>query len=823
MNLSSMAATIQLIAMLLPIAGCIAAISSNASESAACTSDDGTVMLQSLHHRNFLGTAPEDTELDAHAKAVARADALVRQMTWEEKYGMVKGVGYPDNTYNPPKEYFVGNTAAVPRLGIPSLNLQDNGQGYRTLHAEQVGQVTSWPSSLAVTATWDDALIERWAKALGKEFFAKGANVLLGPGLNVHRNAHNGRNVEYMSGESAYLGARLVPSYIRGLQSQHVLAVMKHFVTNSQETARNYVNSIVSKRTLWEVYYQPFIAAVRAGCAAAMCSYNLVNGVHACANSITLEADLKSAMGFEGWIMSDWWAAHQFAAQEGLDQEMPGNSDAGVPLNQVTMTKENVRPLNELRLNDMVRRMLTPMILHGLLEHPVCMPESGGCEESILKVKATNKEHEALARHIVARSAILLKNKDGVLPITPSKYELIAVLGSACHPSNDVEKMFAKWDLGNYYTVGGSGRVIPKDPRSIIDGLGAACAVNGRCELVIDTSDDVQESVIKANEADIAIICAAATSAENSDRGSLSVDQEEFVTKVSRSLEVPRVVVTLAPGSILMPWIDDVDAAINVFLAGQATGDGIADVLFGEVNPSAKSPVTFPLRETDALPVCSANGENIVDCSYAEGVFAGFPHYEQSEVVFPFGHGLSYTTFSYHYLEVGMGQQCPGDTPACVSARIANRGDRAGAEVAQLYLGFPAGVGEPAKVLRGFQRVELAPNEWQKITFPLRMEDIQIFDEAANAWRIPQGVFSVFVGSSSRDLRLRKSFQYPSGAACSETYSEDCRITKCCKESGAKCFEKNSWWASCRPSCQAGWDLADQGEDKEWSCQILSN
>eukprot|EP00913_Durusdinium_trenchii_P028676 g26892.t1 len=590
--------------------------------------------------------------------AIQKAGELVKQLTFDEKFGLVKGVAYSDGDFNPPFGFFVGNTAAVERLKIPTLNLQDNGQGYRTTQKPIIGQVTAWPSTLAVAATWDRDLGYEWGQALGDEFFPKGGNVVLGPGLNVHRVARNGRNVEYLSGESAYLGSELVGGYIKG-----VLTVMKHFIVNSQETLRSFVNPEVSQKALWEVYYPPFQASIDAGCLSAMCAYNLVNGIHACANGDTMQRDLKDVMGFKGWIMSDWWALHSFAAAEGLDQEMPGNSPGDLPMNQT-----------------------------------------------------------------------------------------IAVLGSACQPEDNTEEMLNQWDLGNYYTVGGSGRVIPKDPVSILQGLQQLSTA----KVVFDLSDDWKASVALAQTAELAVLCGATTSAEGRDRPNLKVDQEAFVVKVAQELKIPTVVVTLIPGAIVMPWIAHVDAALAAFLPGEATGLGIAQVLLGTTNPGAKSPVTFPLNESElGRPIPGGRDVNIVTatedaiapceppegvkfetpdqsfpCPYDEGIMAGFPHYEDKKVQYPFGHGLSYTTFSYDDVTVVETASEGCDAKACVTVQITNTGPVAGAEVVQLYLVFPEDLGQPKKgLLRGFQKVNLPAGASKKPTNEILTALRQLLDE----------------------------------------------------------------------------------------------
>ncbi|CAK9113738.1 unnamed protein product [Durusdinium trenchii] len=693
--------------------------------------------------------------------AIQKAGELVKQLTFDEKFGLVKGVAYSDGDFNPPFGFFVGNTAAVERLKIPTLNLQDNGQGYRTTQKPIIGQVTAWPSTLAVAATWDRDLGYEWGQALGDEFFPKGGNVVLGPGLNVHRVARNGRNVEYLSGESAYLGSELVGGYIKGVHSKNVLTVMKHFIVNSQETLRSFVNPEVSQKALWEVYYPPFQASIDAGCLSAMCAYNLVNGIHARANGDTMQRDLKDVMGFKGWIMSDWWALHSFAAAEGLDQEMPGNSPGDLPMNQVYFTKENLQTLPQERLDDMVTRILTPVVRYGLMEHPVCNPADGGCLEEMLKVNVRTAEHQALARRMVAESVILLKNEDEVLPIS-SNVKTIAVLGSACQPEDNTEEMLNQWDLGNYYTVGGSGRVIPKDPVSILQGLQQLSTA----KVVFDLSDDWKASVALAQTAELAVLCGATTSAEGRDRPNLKVDQEAFVVKVAQELKIPTVVVTLIPGAIVMPWIAHVDAALAAFLPGEATGLGIAQVLLGTTNPGAKSPVTFPLNESDAIAPCEPpegvkfeTPDQSFPCPYDEGIMAGFPHYEDKKVQYPFGHGLSYTTFSYDDVTVVETASEGCDAKACVTVQITNTGPVAGAEVVQLYLVFPEDLGQPKKgLLRGFQKVNLPAGASKKVTLKLWEKDLSTYSEEKKGWVYSKGPFHLRIGSSSRDIRLTRSF-----------------------------------------------------------------
>jgi len=354
--------------------------------------------------------------------------ALLTAMTKDDKYRFLQGVGWA--RHDNKKEYHIGNAAEYERFGIPPLNMDDNGQGFRTFDSHIVGKVTSWPCGLAIAATWSEVDTKRWAVALAEEFKVKGANVILGPGVNVHRVARGGRNAEYISGEAPYLGSRLAVPYVQGVQSKGVLAVVKHFVTNDQETNRNGVNSIVDSRSLWEVYYPPFQAAVDAGVAAVMCSYNSVNGRHACGNPDLLLTDLKDTMGFEGWVQSDWWALHSFAAPQGVDQEMPGIDGTD---GKAVFTHRNLDVLDGAKIDDMVGRQLKMMLRHGLFEaaNRVCEPPH--CHEELYVHSATSPGHAALSAELATKSVLLLKNT-GVLPLRIG-VKTIALLGSAAmHP-----------------------------------------------------------------------------------------------------------------------------------------------------------------------------------------------------------------------------------------------------------------------------------------------------------------------------------------------------------------------------------------------------
>jgi beta-glucosidase len=443
-------------------------------------------------------------------------------------------------------------------------------------------------------------------------------------------------------------------------------------------------------------------------------------------------------------------------ADEGVDQEMPGDA---TPDNGQYFTTANLNSLPIAKIDDMVGRMFRMMLRHGLFEPSALSCQPLECNESLYDADATSPGRDALNRELATKAVILLKNDNETLPLQSDVK--LAVLGSACDAPQDVQAQLEQWDLGSYYNIGGSGRVIAYEPVSILAGLTAKCE-QLNCSVVSDLSDNASSAAEVAAEADVAIICGATTSTEGIDRASLSVDQEDFMVAAASSLRAagkPVVSLTISPGAIVLPWVDDVDAAMNLFLAGKYTGTAFADTLFGDANPSAKSPITFPVEETQTVAPCEGEA-----CPYTEGLFVGYRALEDQTVAFPFGHGLSYTSFDYSLLGIrlgGKGSMC--ETAAlCVRAKVANTGAVTGSEVAQMYMRFPDIAKEPPKVLRGFVRIEdLEPDSFSTLLFPLYEKDLMVYGEAVQAWQIPNGRFDLYVGASSRDIRFTSAF-----AAC---------------------------------------------------------
>jgi beta-glucosidase len=689
------------------------------------------------------------------AEVSAWAADLVNQMTKQEKWAMVRG------TMN--KGDWVGLVKGVPRLGIPPLTMQDGPQGFRTSTAQLVGQVTSWPCALAVTATWDANAMRRWAQAMGKEFKAKGTAIALGPGVNVNRVAVNGRNAEYITGEDTYLGAKFVAEFVKGMQGEGVAAVVKHFVNNEQESARTLVDVIIDERTLWEVYYPPFQAAVDAGVASVMCSYNYVNGEPACENSKTLNEDLKGTMGFDGFVMTDWDALKTGNTVGGTDQDLPAGT---------FFTDEVLNHTTNARLDEMVQRVLQGMArVWSANPDSLCAPGCA-CGQAATVPKDPEataslvEEHRTFAQDLASQGAVLLRNENNVLPLKSSGK--VAVIGQACDLRHHIN--IDDWLDADYYVVGGSGRVAAETATSVVQGL-------RKTDLTLEesTTDDLKLARAALAESQVAVVCGGATSMEDSDRSNLSLREDlfiQYVLTLASQVHVPVVVVAMAPGPIVMSWRDQASAVLLMFLSGERTGDAAAAVMAGQVNPSAKLPVTIPATELDPVPHCVASkhkhSKHTTDkfmCVYSEKLLGGWHWYDDKEVAYPFGHGLSYTTFAYSAAE---GLSLPDDDGTRrVTVEVHNAGDVDGAEVVQLYLDFPPEAGMPKRVLRGFAKTPiLRPDESHEVVLELTKRDLSTWDDVAHDWKLPSpsATFQVLIGASSQDIRLGGSFDLESAA-----------------------------------------------------------
>eukprot|EP01130_Rhizamoeba_saxonica_P003642 TRINITY_DN1517_c0_g1_i1.p1 TRINITY_DN1517_c0_g1~~TRINITY_DN1517_c0_g1_i1.p1 ORF type:complete len:566 (-),score=128.00 TRINITY_DN1517_c0_g1_i1:45-1742(-) len=558
----------------------------------------------------------------------------------------------------------------------------------------------------------------------------KGTNVLLGPMVNILRQPFDGRSFESY-GEDPYLSSQLVAQSIRGIQTQSMIANVKHFIDNTQEYDRMTVSANVDDRTQHEIYYPAFEAAVNAGVLSVMCAYNKVNDTYSCNNDHTLNVGLKQEMGFKGFVVSDWGATHSTysSVMNGLDMEMPGSTFFGMPL--ISDVQEGIIP--QSRLDDMVFRILYAMFSANIFD----TQQTGN-----LNANARSPEHDELAIRLGQDSVVLLKNSNNLLPI--SKTAKIAIIGDDAH---DAPISHGK----------GSGYVIEPFVITPLDAIRDISEKNGGT-VSYANSTEIKKAVKIASESDIAIVFVGVTSGEGHDRTTLSLGEvsNNLIKQISIA-QTKTIVVIHNPGPVLMPWKKTIQSILVAWLPGQGDGAAIAPIIFGDVNPGGKLPTTFPVSDTQIPTNTEIQYPGIKkETEYSEKLLVGYRWYDAKHIepLFPFGHGLSYTTFEYTNIEL-MGDITQG--MMVVLATIKNTGSVFGSEVAQLYLGYPPSAGEPPKVLRGFEKVHLNPSESATISFSIYSRDISIWE---NGWKVVNGKFNLFIGSSSRDLRLNTTFTY---------------------------------------------------------------
>ncbi|MGZ4200987.1 MAG: beta-glucosidase [Thermoleophilaceae bacterium] len=681
--------------------------------------------------------------LDASKPVNERAGELVAAMTLDDKIAMVHG----DQIW----EHYgmAGHVPANSRLCIPDLGLNDAGAGVGDF---EVG-TTAFPAGIAQAASWDPGLQTQFGRTLGWEAWQKGVNVQLAPGVNIARVPMNGRGFEYF-GEDPYLSGQTAVAEIQGIQQNPVIATVKHYAANNQETNRMSASSDVSERTLHEIYEPAFEAAVKQGrVGAVMCSYNRVNSVYACENPTLLTGILKKEFGFDGFVMSDWLATHSTngSALAGMDMEMPSGTYFGDPLKAAVQSGQ----VPVARLDDMVTRIARSMFRVGIFEHPAA------AEPQAFAADVSTPDDVALARRVSEDGTVLLKNDGGVLPLDLGG-KRIAVIGAAGGP-------------GAYLAYGGGGSShIPEagfkpDVVTPYQGILQAGAAKGDLVTYADgtTSPD---AVAAAKASDVAIVFASDAEAEGTDRSDLgldfgaciliacqqtSIDQAKLITDVAQAN--PNTIVVLDTGGpVTMPWAGQVKGILEAWYPGQEDGNAIAALLFGQANPSGKLPETFPKSQGD-IPTRTPqqypgvnDSSGVPHVSYSEGLDVGYRWYDAQNIapLFPFGYGLSYTTFRYSGLSA---------SPGAASFTLTNTGRRAGAEVVQLYVGDPASSAEPPKQLKGYRKVWLEPGQSARVTLPLDKRSFAHWDDARHGWSVSAGSYRVLVGGSSRDLPLQGS------------------------------------------------------------------
>jgi len=794
----------------------------------------------------------------------ARLQDLMARLTTEEKLTLLSGTAF--------------TTQPIPRLGIPAVGMVDAGQGVRGGMDSTQGPATAFPSGVAMASTWNPDLVGRVGRAIGEEALNKGtgAQILLGPAVNIHRSPLGGRNGEYFS-EDPFLAARLGVGYILGMQSTGCGACIKHYAANNEEVDRDNVNVIVSERALREIYLPAFEAGVKEGHVwTVMSSYNRINGPHATANKYLLSDVLKKCWGFDGMVMSDWGAVHETAAviNAGNDLEMPGPG---------LLAPARVAPalasgaVTQAAIDDNVRRTLRTVLRTGLLDGPR-LPNHA---------LVNSAQHAQVALQAAEQGIVLLKNQDNILPLDAARLRSVALIGPAARemqvgaagspgvsplravgPLEGITKRAGANVKINYASGENSGAPVPASALALPAGGGAglrgeyfanaslqgtpavvrtdaqvqfswngspgagvpgenfsvrwsghimapatgryglALTADDGCRLFLDGkalidhwqngaestqfagadlvaghSYDLRVEYYQATgaavarlnwllpgqtafalaaqaarQSDVAIVCVTTTGTEGEgqDRPSMALpnNQDELIREVAAAN--PKTIVVLNNGTPveMSSWLSRVPGLVEAWFPGQEGGTALAEVLFGDVNPSGKLPDTLAARREDYPDTGHFPGVN-GRVSYDEGIYVGYRHFDKAAIapLFPFGHGLSYTTFGYSNLRLSSPTLAPNGT-VTVSLDITNTGRRAGAEVVQLYVhDTQPRIDKPVRELKGFAKIELGAGQTRRVSLLLRPRDLAYCDVPGQQWKADAGSYQIQIGASSRDIR----------------------------------------------------------------------
>ena len=705
--------------------------------------------------------------MDRTLPAEERADLALKQMTLDEKLAFLHGNGMPGvpNWQMPLTDLANGGAGyvqGVPRLGIPPIFMSDAAYGVRGSGIN--GRYsTALPSSAALASSWNLELACEYGSVIGRELRAQGYNMTLGGGVDLARDPRNGRTFEY-AGEDPLLAGTIVGNLMKCEQAQHVIGDIKHYAINDQETGRNIVNAIISKRAMQESDLLAFHIGIKiAEPAAVMCSYNRINGVYACENPYILHETLKRDWGFKGFVLSDWGGTHstEAAISAGLDQEQPMADFLGPKLKQAVEAGK----VSLAQIDDSARRVLYAEFVSGIVDHPI--------EKGVVDVQ-TGLD---VAERTEEESIVLLKNQNVILPLKSKDVRKIAVIGGHADVGMISGGGSAQVDPpgGNAIMPPGQGATHWQDhiwfPTSPLKALRAAMPGT---QIDFDSGKDLAAAANLAKSADLTIIFVYQWEAEGMDLPNLSLPdgQDELVERVAEAN--PRTIVVLETGTaVKMPWADKVKGIVEAWYAGSSGHKALANVLVGQVNPSGKLAMTFPASEEDlphlTIPALSpedegqgtgaVNGETHVSSrysvTYSEGAKVGYKWYqaEHKPVLFPFGFGLSYTSYTYSGLKTAneKGERV-------VSFMVKNTGERTGTEIAQVYAALPDAAGETFRRLVGWARVELRPGESKAVSVTVDPQMFSIFDEQKNGWALLPGSYHLFAGPSSAHTPLEGTF-----------------------------------------------------------------
>ena len=723
------------------------------------------------------GAAPPAPSADAPYKNASlpveqRVKDLLGRMTLEEKASMLAGSGWMESM-------------PIERLGIPAIKMADGPMGVRAWYGSSAVTnaastpkvlTTSFPSGVAMAATWDVSLVQREGQAIAQEVKALGRDMILGPTVNINRVPLWGRNFEGY-GEDPYLAARLGVAYIKGVQGEGVIPSVKHFAANNEEFERHRIDARIDERTLHEIYLPAFKAAVQeADVWTVMSAYNKLNGSYCAENKYLLTDVLKKEFGFKGFVISDWGSTYstERTINAGMDLEMPGGPPLKAMLERPqTITSgnsggwlatEKVMPelqdghVSEKTLDDNVGRILRIIFLSGIFDHP--RTASG---------EVDTPEQRAVALRGATEGIVLLKNSGNLLPLDAAKIKSIAVIGP--------NAAAARTGGGGSSLVRTRYSVAPLD--AIKEKAGGSIQVHYALGVGMEGEDPTQdtpearakalkEASETASKADVAVVVVGRYNKLESEgfdvkTMDLPAGQDELIQAIEKAN--PHTIVVLNTGNpvTMSKWVDQTPALLDMWYGGQEGGHALAAILFGDANPSGKLPVTLPKKFEDSPAYGHYPGENL-KVDYAEGIYVGYRYYDTKNVEpqFPFGFGLNYTTFAYSDLTImddttskpGQKKEDPRGKVALFTVK--NTGSRAGAEIAQVYVhDGHSKIDRPAHELKGFARVELKPGESQKLLVRLDRSAFSYWSPEKKDWVLEPGTFEVQVGASSRDIRLK--------------------------------------------------------------------
>ncbi|KAI4594583.1 hypothetical protein KJ359_007671 [Pestalotiopsis sp. 9143b] len=712
------------------------------------------------------------------AAAYAKARAIISQATLEEKVNITGGF----------TGQCVGNSGAIPRLGVPSLCLSDAPDGIRGNEF-----VSAFPAGIHVAATWDRDLMYQYGKGLGEEYKGKGINIALGPVAGpLGRMARGGRNWEGLSADP-YLAGAGMGNIVRGIQDAGVMANPKHFLLNEQEYRRRpgdlgeAMSSNADDRTIHELYVFPFMDSLREGAVSIMCSYQRVNNSYSCQNSKLLNGILKTELGFEGTVISDWGGQYSgvAAANAGLDLAMPDSVLWGQNLTNAV----NNGSVSEDRVNDMSTRILASWYYMGQ-DNAYPSPAVYGSldKHEPIDVQA---DHASLIKKIGAAGTVLVKNVNNTLPLQKPRFLYVTGYDAthARSPWITAARYGGGYDVnfgwetfqGTLVTGGGSGS---NAPPYVVSPFQAIQERLTKDRGILRWDFDSVNPVAYVN-ADACLVFINAYASESFDRLSLTDEfSDQLVTNVAANCSNTIVVLHSAGIRTVDAWIENenVTAVLYAGLPGQESGNSLVSVLWGDESPSGKLPYTVAKKEEDygTLLNSTVSFDAFPQSNFTEGLYIDYRAFDKNgiEPRFEFGYGLTYTTFEYGALSVGLvsgantaalpnasipivqgGHPELWQTVASVTCTIKNTGGTAASEVAQLYVGIPGELDTPVRQLRGFQRVPVRPGETLTVKFPLTRRDLSIWDVTAQQWRLQEGSYAIYVGASSRDLRLNGTLE----------------------------------------------------------------